>query len=214
MRRSISHKIREKLQGKTLNLPSGLGITLPTSEKNFIGTLPIGSYIDVQPEDNLIVGIYWKGEDGARDLDLSFTDIDGNTVDSLETITSKYVVVSDMIVGTLLQQVRDLGIAGRELSNFVDLADTDGPLQAIRDTMFLALTEAKKARIVKSQNFRELGAGVKKNYLKRTLTQEMADTRESIQTILDIADGEDSDELLMALFEAFSSMQTVNKSKI
>ena len=140
----------------------------------------------------------------------SITDIDGNLVDSLETITSKYVVVADMVVGTLLQQVRDLGIAGRELSNFVDLADTDGPLAAIRDTMFLALTEAKKARIVKSQNFRELGAGVKKNYLRRTLTQEMADTRESIQAILDIADGEDSDELLMALFEAFSSMQTVN----
>ena len=140
----------------------------------------------------------------------SITDIDGNTVDSLETITSKYVVVADMIVGTLLQQVRDLGIAGRELSNFVDLADTDGPLEAIRDTIFLALTEAKKARIVKSQNFRELGAGVKKNYLRRTLTQEMSDTRESIQTILDIADGDDSDELLMALFEAFSSMQTVN----
>ena len=140
----------------------------------------------------------------------SITDIDGNTVDSLETITSKYVVVADMIVGTLLQQVRDLGIAGRELSNFVDLADTDGPLEAIRDTIFLAMTEAKKARIVKSQNFRELGAGVKKNYLRKTLTQEMSDTRESIQTILDIADGEDSDELLMALFEAFSSMQTVN----
>ena len=80
VRRSISHKMREKLQGKTLNLPSGLGITLPTSEKNFIGTLPIGSYIDVMPEDNLIVGIYWKGEDGARDLDLSFTDIDGQTI--------------------------------------------------------------------------------------------------------------------------------------
>ena len=140
----------------------------------------------------------------------AITDIDGNTVDSLETITSKYVVVADMVVGTLLQQVRDLGIAGRELSNFVDLADTDGPLSAIRDTIFLALTEAKKARIVKSQNFRELGAGVKKNYLRRTLTQEMADTRESIQSILDIADGTESDDLLMALFEAFSSMKTVN----
>ena len=42
----------------------------------------------------------------------SITDIDGNTVDSLETITSKYVVVTDMVVGTLLQQVRDLGIDG------------------------------------------------------------------------------------------------------
>ena len=129
---------------------------------------------------------------------------------SVETITSKYVVVADMVVGTLLQQVRDLGIAGRELSNFVDLADTDGPLEAIRDTMFLALTEAKKARIIKSQNFRELGAGQKRAYLTKTLSQEMADTRESIQSILNIAGNDGDDELLMGLFEAFSSMQTVN----
>ena len=36
----------------------------------------------------------------------------------------------------------------------------------------------------------------------------MVDTRESIQAILDIAD--DDPDMLMALFEAFSSMQTVN----
>ena len=115
-----------------------------------------------------------------------------------------------MVVGTLLQQVRDLGIAGRELKDFVNLADTDGPLEAIRDTMFVALTEAKRARIIKSQNFRELGAG-KRRYLEKTLSQEMADTRESIQSILDISvETDPNGEMLMALFEAFSSMKTVN----
>ena len=102
----------------------------------------------------------------------SITDIDGNLVDSVETITSKYVVVTDMVVGTLLQQVRDLGIAGRELKDFVNIADVDGPLSKIRDTMFMALTEAKRARIIKSQNFRQLGAG-KRAYLEKKLTQEM-----------------------------------------
>ena len=71
-----------------------------------------------------------------------FTDIDGNVVNKVSTITSKYVVVADMVVGTLLQQVRDLGIAGRELKDFVNLADIDGPLKNIRDSMFMALTEA------------------------------------------------------------------------
>ena len=139
----------------------------------------------------------------------SITDIDGNLVDSVETITSKYVVVTDMVVGTLLQQVRDLGIAGRELKDFVNIADVDGPLSKIRDTMFMALTEAKRARIIKSQNFRQLGAG-KRAYLEKTLTQEMVDTRESIQSILNIADKSNDTNLLMALFEAFSSMKTVN----
>ena len=36
-----------------------------------------------------IVGIYWKGEDGARDLDLSFTDIDGNTVSWCNSYTDE-----------------------------------------------------------------------------------------------------------------------------
>ena len=80
IKRAFQLNMLDKLQGKTLNVPYGLGITIPTSEKNFIGSLPIGSYLNIEPEDNLIVGIYWKGEDGAQDLDLSFTDIDGNTV--------------------------------------------------------------------------------------------------------------------------------------
>ena len=80
LRKQIRKKVEYSLNWKNIIVPSDLKIALPTSEKNFIGALPIGSYVDVKPEDNLIVGIYWKGEDGARDLDLSFTDIDGNTV--------------------------------------------------------------------------------------------------------------------------------------
>ena len=137
------------------------------------------------------------------------TDIDGNIIDRISTITSKYVVVADMVVGTLLQQVRDLGIAGRELRDFVDITDVDGPLEQIRNTMFMALTEAKRARLIKSDDFRALGAG-KRRFLEKTLTEEMKDTREAIQTILNIANKEEDGDLLMALFEAFSSMKTVN----
>ena len=139
-----------------------------------------------------------------------FTDIDGNVTNKVSTITSKYVVVADMVVGTLLQQVRDLGIAGRELKDFVNLADVDGPLDNIRNSMFMALTEAKRARIIKSDDFRALGAG-KRQFLEKTLSQEMVDTRESIQAILGLAGNDPNNgDLLMALFEAFSSMKTVN----
>ena len=136
------------------------------------------------------------------------TDIDGNIIDTYETLTSKNVVVADMLISTLLQQVRDLSTGVREIFNFVDVRDVDGPLEQVRDTMFFLLTEVKKARIIKSQNFAELGAGQKRGYLRQTLNKEMVDTRESIQAILDIAD--DDPDMLMALFETFSSMQTVN----
>ena len=131
------------------------------------------------------------------------------TPDEIVTITSKNVVVVDLVVGTLLRQLRDLGIAGREIADFADLMDIDGPADQIMDTMLTALTEAKRARIVKSQNFRELGAG-KRRYLQETLAKDMADTRDSIMSILQIAKDDPDEGLLNALFEAFSQMKEVN----
>ena len=135
---------------------------------------------------------------------------DRGTPDEIVTITSKNVVVVDLVVGTLLRQLRDLGIAGREIADFADLMDIDGPADQIMDTMLTALTEAKRARIVKSQNFRELGAGKKKKFLQETLSKDMADTRDSIMSILQIAKEDPDEGLLNALFEAFSQMKEVN----
>lgn len=59
-----------------INLPEGVNITLPTSEKSFIGNYPLGTSFDFSDADN-IVGINWKGVDGAHDLDLSLVDVDG-----------------------------------------------------------------------------------------------------------------------------------------
>ncbi len=149
-------------------------------------------------------------EEYLKELFESFDIYDGGTDDAIKTITSQNVVVADMVIGTLLQEIRDRGIAGREIADFANLNSIDGPLDQIVDTMMVALTETKRARIVKSQNFRELGAGKRRSYLKETLSKEMSDTRQSIQSILNIVNKSEDDNLLMALFEAFSSMQTVN----
>ena len=135
---------------------------------------------------------------------------DAGTVDEVATLTSKYVVVTDLLVGTLLQEIEARGIGARELEGLTDLRSIDGPLDQIFDTLFVALTEVKRARIIKSKNFSELGAGKKRAFVNETLAKEMADTRESIQSILNIAKSDDAGDLLMALFEAFSSMKTVN----
>jgi len=145
-----------------------------------------------------------------KELFESFDIYDKGTPDQIQTITSRNVVAADLVVGTLIRQLRDLGIAGREIADFADLGDIDGPADQIVDTMLTALTEVKKARIVKSQNFRELGAGKRRKYLEETLSEDMADTRESIMSILKIAKDEPDEDMLNALFEAFSSMKTVN----
>ena len=134
-----------------------------------------------------------------------------DVVDGVEIWTSKNVVVADLIVGTLLKQVRDLGVAGREIQDLVDITDIDGPAKQLVDTMLMALYETKKARFVKSDSFRELGIGKKSaKTVEEATSQAMADTKDSIMSILKIAKNDKDDNLLNALFEAFSMMDNLN----
>ena len=132
-------------------------------------------------------------------------------VDGIEIWTSKNVVIADLVVGSLLKQVRDLGVAGREIADIVDIQDIDGPAKQLVDTMLTALYETKKARFVKSDSFRELGLGKKsKKTVEEATKQSMEDTKESIMSILKIAKNDKDDNMLNALFEAFSMMEEVN----
>ena len=137
------------------------------------------------------------------------TDITGAKVGEIETITAKNVVVSELIVATLLQELRDRGIAGREIANFADLLDIDGPAEQIVDTMLTAIGEAKRAKYALSRQFAALGAK-QVDVINETVAKEVANAREQIQTILGIADKDQDGDLMLAMFEAFSSMKTVN----
>ena len=64
---------------ESVALPKGIELAMPTSEKNFIGDIPLGSYIDCA-EKNTMIGIYWRNEWGARDLDLHVRTIDGYSI--------------------------------------------------------------------------------------------------------------------------------------
>ena len=136
---------------------------------------------------------------------------------TIEILTSRNVIATDLVIGTLLQQLRDTGIAGREIAEIYNLMDTDGPTKQLADTLLTAMTMVKKARLVKSQTFRQLnapgnrGTAFKaKEFLDETLRKEMADSRESIAAILNLAGEETDGNLLMSLYEAFSQMKEVN----
>jgi len=133
-----------------------------------------------------------------------------DVIDDIEVFTSKNVVVADMVIGSLLHQIRDTGIGGRELMSLADITAKDGPVKQLVDTMLTALTETKKARIMKSDSFRQLQAGQKKAYLEETLKKDMADSKEAIMNMLKISKDEPNDELLNALFETFSAMKNVH----
>ena len=64
---------------KPVTLPKGIELAMPMSEKSFIGEIPMGSYVDCA-EKNTMIGIYWRNEWGARDLDLHAKLTDGKSI--------------------------------------------------------------------------------------------------------------------------------------
>ena len=133
-------------------------------------------------------------------------------VDGIEIWTSKNVVIGDLVVGSLLKQLRDLGTAGREITDLVGIDDIDGPAKQVADTMLTALYQTKKARFLKSDAFRQLQAGKqpKSQIVDEVVTADVEKAKQSIMTVLKIAKDDPDDNLLNALFEAFSMMKDVN----
>jgi len=58
--------------------PKGLNLTVPTSEKNFIGNYPMGTSVEMG-EDHNIVGIYWHNDWGTNDFDLHYMSMEGKS---------------------------------------------------------------------------------------------------------------------------------------
>ena len=135
--------------------------------------------------------------------------LNNSIIDGDEIWGAKEVVIGDLVVGTLLKQLRDTGIAGREIMDLVSIDDIDGPAKQIVDTMLTALYQTNKARLTLSDEFRSLGAG-KARAVNEAVKGEIADAKDSILAMLQIAKDDPDDDLLNALFEAFSMMKNVN----
>ena len=133
---------------------------------------------------------------------------------TFETWTGETVVTADLVVGDLLKKLRDTGIAGRELAEYVSLDDIDGPAKQIVDTMLTAMYQTKKSRFVASDYFRSFSAGRNLDEINAAVDaavkSDMKDVKESIMSILKIAKDDPDDNLLNSLFEAFSMMKNVN----
>jgi hypothetical protein len=73
---SIAGDIKDNVAGKAFLIPSCVKYALPATEKQFTGSFPTGTFIEV--DNDLITGIHWFDTENRRiDLDLSTIDVDG-----------------------------------------------------------------------------------------------------------------------------------------
>jgi hypothetical protein len=65
----------KQMNGKKIYIPENIVYALPSSEKQFTGNIPSGSFVEVK--NDLIAGIYWENVGDHRiDLDLALTSVD------------------------------------------------------------------------------------------------------------------------------------------
>lgn len=75
--KSMVKDVKKKVKDCNIIVPQNINFVVPTSEKNFIGHIPFNSFILLDGNNNGVVGITWKGKDGAQDLDLSYLSAKG-----------------------------------------------------------------------------------------------------------------------------------------
>ena len=68
------------LKGKKILVDEHVDFGLPVSRNQVLGRVPFGTKITVDSTKKISSGVYWQNEWGARDLDLSTVDKDGNRV--------------------------------------------------------------------------------------------------------------------------------------
>ena len=124
-----------------------------------------------------------------------------------EYVSSEYADAIDMINASLFNEIRDAGVAARELADIYDIKDIDGPAQKMVEKLIAGLRIRKMASADISQQLRQFGKMRGKTVTPK-LQAEMIDkqVQESIDAFrmaLDMT-GDESDEIFKAMFEGIS----------
>mgnify|MGYP003317645783 FL=1 len=128
-------------------------------------------------------------------------------------VSSEYADVIDMINASLFNEIRDAGVTARELANFYDIKDIDGPAQKMVEKLIAGLQMRKMASSDISQQLRQFGKMRGKTVTPK-LQAEMIDkqVKESINAFgmaLDMT-GDEGDEIFKAMFEGISMAKDIH----
>ena len=138
--------------------------------------------------------------------DLGFGDVD--------VVVPRQARTLDLIIGSLVNEIKELGIAGREIADIVDLHDVDGPAKGLLDKLQFAITERKKAGYAAGAGLKQfdLANRVKpsKTAQKEFVEAKIEESKTSIKAMFELADAQPTDDLSKAIFELFSGPKGIN----
>jgi len=130
-----------------------------------------------------------------------------------EAWSMKNVVAADLVNASLFSQLRDLGIASREIFDIADVMDTDGPMKTIAERLIVGLTNVKRSRYLISTEFRKLQGPKAQAALNERVEGFRAESEAAVNMFMEMAQNSDSDAVAKALVEAFSMSNKIQNWK-
>lgn len=125
----------------------------------------------------------------------------------VDYIDSNQVKAAELVIGSLLKEIRDSGITNRELYDIADLRDIDSPAAAMYDKIIAGVIHVNTSKKLQSKSFALLqNRGMKKPTKAEIKAEIQADAEQSIkahQLAMQMA-GDGDDDLFKAYMEAVS----------
>ena len=131
--------------------------------------------------------------------------------DGWATWATEEVLAANLIQESLFKQLRARAIAARELIDFDNLDDADGPLKYIRDNLIVGQEQIQRSRFLLGGEYDEM---LKQKGGKKLANQHLLDihqqAKNQVDMMFDLAWQAPSDDLLRAFLEAFSMSNKIN----
>ncbi len=134
--------------------------------------------------------------------------------------TTKYVEAADLLTGSLLREIRDLGIVGREIADIADLGDIDGPAKALYDKLITTVSEVNRAKLIQSPEFVAIGQQnvrnpqrarrLQKEYVDQNMSVRVGESIDAWRLAFQIAGEDASDDLFKGIFEVVSMNKDIH----
>ena len=142
------------------------------------------------------------------------------TPEAMMEFTTKYVEAADLLTGSLLREIRDMGIVGREIADIADLGSVDGPAKALYDKLITTVSEVNRSKLLQSPEFRALGeanAGnpkqaqkLQSDYVNQNMSVRVGESIEAFRLAFKIAGEDATDDMFKAIFETVSMNKEIH----
>ena len=129
---------------------------------------------------------------------------ESKTSKGLDYLSAENVVATDLVIGSLFKQLRDLAVGSREIFDIADINAAGGPMKTITDRLIVGMTEVKRARFIMSKEFRALQGPKGARLAAEHMNAVREETKNTIEMAMVLIGKSKDDELLKGIVEAMS----------